>query len=38
MKNAKAVIPIIEVQDAIKQKYDSSLNEYIVGKKGTNYF
>ena len=38
MKNAKAVIPIIEIQDAIKQKYDSSLNEYIVGKNRNEFF
>ena len=33
MKNARAVIPKIKVQDAIKQIIDSSKEEYIVGKK-----
>ena len=38
MKNAKAVVPKIEVQDAIKQIIDSSKEEYIVGKKRDNLF
>ena len=33
MKNAKAVIPKIKIQDAIKQIIDTSKEEYIVGKK-----
>ena len=33
MKNARAVIPKIKIQDAIKQIIDSSKNEYIIGKK-----
>jgi 4-diphosphocytidyl-2-methyl-D-erithritol synthase len=33
MKNFRAVVPKIEVQDAIKQIIDSSNEEYIVGKK-----
>ena len=33
MKNARAVVPKIRVQDAIKQIIDSSKEEYIVGKK-----
>ena len=38
MKNARAVIPKIEVQDAIKQIIDSSNEEYIVGKRRENLF
>ena len=38
MKNARAVIPKIKVQDAIKQIIDSSKDEYIVGKKRDNFF
>ena len=38
MKNAKAVVPKIKVQDAIKQIIDSSKEEYIVGKKRENLF
>jgi len=38
MKNARAVIPKIKVQDAIKQIIDSSKEEYIVGKKKDNLF
>tara|TARA_A100001015_G_scaffold258838_1_gene302343 strand:+ start:213 stop:1358 length:1146 start_codon:yes stop_codon:yes gene_type:complete len=37
-KNARAVVPKIKVQDAIKQIIDSSKNEYIVGKKRDNLF
>ena len=33
MKKFKAVIPKINIQDAVKQKINSSLNEYIIGKK-----
>jgi len=33
MKSARAVIPKIKVQDAIKQIIDSSKEEYIIGKK-----
>ena len=33
MKNARAVVPKIKLQDAIKQIIDSSKNEYILGKK-----
>ena len=33
MKSARAVIPKIKVQDAIKQTIDSSKEEYIIGKK-----
>ena len=33
MKNAKAVVPKININDAVKQKIESSLNEYILGKK-----
>ena len=38
MKNAKAVVPKITVQDAIKQIIDSSKEEYIVSKKRNNLF
>jgi len=38
MKNAKAVIPKIKIQDAIKQVIDSSKEEYILGKKRDNLF
>ena len=33
MKNAKAVVPKIKIQDAVKQIIDSSKEEYIIGKK-----
>jgi len=38
MKSAKAVIPKIKIQDAIKQIFDSSKEEYIVSKKRDNLF
>ena len=38
MKNARAVVPKIKLQDAIKQIIDSSKNEYILGKKRKNLF
>tara|TARA_B100001057_G_scaffold116692_1_gene115185 strand:- start:657 stop:1802 length:1146 start_codon:yes stop_codon:yes gene_type:complete len=38
MKNARAVVPKIFVQDAVKQIIDSSKEEYIVGKKRDNLF
>jgi 2-C-methyl-D-erythritol 4-phosphate cytidylyltransferase / 2-C-methyl-D-erythritol 2,4-cyclodiphosphate synthase len=38
MRNARAVVPKIKVQDAIKQIIDSSNEEYIVGKKRDNLF
>ncbi len=38
MKNARAVVPTIKVQDAIKQIIDSSKDEYIVGKNRDNLF
>tara|TARA_Y100000389_G_scaffold29173_1_gene24868 strand:+ start:6736 stop:7881 length:1146 start_codon:yes stop_codon:yes gene_type:complete len=38
MKNARAVIPKIKIQDAIKQIIDSSNEEYILGKKRDNLF
>ena len=38
MRNAKAVVPKIKVQDAIKQIIDSSKEEYIVGRKRDNLF
>ncbi len=38
MKSAKAVVPKIKVQDAIKQIIDSSKEEYIIGKNRDNLF
>ena len=38
MKNARAVVPKIRVQDAVKQIIDSSKEEYIVGKERNNLF
>ncbi len=38
MRNSRAVIPKIGIQDAVKQKIDSSLNEYILGKNRDNLF
>tara|TARA_E500000178_G_scaffold211023_1_gene208316 strand:- start:355 stop:1143 length:789 start_codon:yes stop_codon:yes gene_type:complete len=38
MKNARAVVPKIKIQDAIKQIIDSSKEEYIVGKRKDNLF
>ena len=38
MKNARAVIPMIRIQDAVKQIIDSSKEEYIIGKKRDNLF
>ena len=38
MRNARAVVPKIKVQDAIKQVIDSSKEEYIVSKKRKSLF
>ena len=38
MTNARAVVPKIKVQDAIKQIIDSSKDEYVIGKKRDNLF
>ena len=38
MKSARAVVPKIKIQDAIKQIIDSSKDEYILGKKRDNLF
>ena len=38
MRNARAVVPQIRVQDAIKQVIDSSKEEYIVSKKRESLF
>jgi len=38
MKNAKAVVPKIKIQDAVKQIINSSNEEYIIGKKRNNLF
>ena len=38
MENAKAVVPKIEIQDAIKQIIESSNEEYIIGKNRDKLF
>ena len=38
MKNARAVVPKIKIQDAVKQVIVSSNEEYILGKKKDNLF
>ena len=38
MKNARAVVPKIKIQDAVKQLMGSSKEEYIVGRKRDNLF
>ena len=38
MKNSRAVIPKIKIQDAVKQIIDSSNEEYILGKKREHLF
>ena len=38
MKNVRAVVPKINIQDAVKQKIDTSLHEYILGKNRDNLF
>ena len=38
MKNFKAVVPKINIIDAVKQKIDSSLSEYVLGKNRDNLF
>ncbi len=38
MKNNRAVIPKINIQDAVKQKIETSLSEYILGKNRENLF
>jgi 2-C-methyl-D-erythritol 4-phosphate cytidylyltransferase/2-C-methyl-D-erythritol 2,4-cyclodiphosphate synthase len=38
MRNYRAVVPKIQIQDAIKQIIDSSKEEYIVGKRRDNLF
>jgi len=38
MKNSRAVIPKIKIQDAVKQIIDSSKDEYIIGKKRNKLF
>ncbi len=38
MRKAKAVVPKLDIQDAIKQKIVSSLNEYIIGKNRKDLF
>ena len=38
IRNARAVVPKVDIQDAVKQRIDSSLNEYILGKNRNNLF
>ena len=38
MKSARAVVPTLNIMDAVKQKIDSSLNEYVLGKNRDNLF
>ncbi len=38
IKSARAVVPKINIYDAVKQKIESSLNEYILGKSRDNLF
>jgi 2-C-methyl-D-erythritol 4-phosphate cytidylyltransferase/2-C-methyl-D-erythritol 2,4-cyclodiphosphate synthase len=38
MKNSKAVIPSIKIQDAVKRKFDSGKYEYIVSKNRDDLF
>ena len=38
MKTAKAVVPKISINDAVKQRIDTSLSEYILGKNRNNLF
>ena len=38
MRNARAVVPKIKIQDAIKQVINSSKEEYVLGKKRDNLF
>ena len=37
-RKSKAVVPKIKIQDAIKQRIESSKEEYIIGKKRDNLF
>jgi 2-C-methyl-D-erythritol 4-phosphate cytidylyltransferase/2-C-methyl-D-erythritol 2,4-cyclodiphosphate synthase len=38
MRNARAVVPKIKIQDAVKQLIGSSKDEYIVGRRKDNLF
>ncbi len=38
IKNSRAVVPKINIQDAVKQRIDSNLNKYILGKNRDNLF
>ncbi len=38
MKNSRAVVPKIRIEDAVKQIIESSKDEYILGKKRANLF
>mgnify|MGYP004052929347 CR=1 FL=1 len=36
MKNSRSVVPKINIQDAIKQRFESSKYEYIIAKDRNN--
>ncbi len=38
MKKARGVIPVLKIQDAIKQKFDSGKYEYMISKDRSNFF
>jgi 2-C-methyl-D-erythritol 4-phosphate cytidylyltransferase/2-C-methyl-D-erythritol 2,4-cyclodiphosphate synthase len=38
MKKNRAVVPVINIQDAIKQKHYSGKHEYIIGKNRDDFF
>ena len=38
MKDSRAVIPKIDIQDAVKQRFETSKDEYILGKNRNNLF
>ena len=38
IKTSKAVVPVINIQDALKQKIESSKEEYIIGKNRDHFF
>ena len=38
MKNSKAVVPTVPIVDAMKERQETSLFEYIIGKNRENFF
>ena len=38
IKTSKAVVPVVNIQDALKQKIESSKEEYIIGKNRDHFF